>query len=224
MQSIEQITKIIANIMALSAIPSLAITIIKYFYEKNKDTVNRVKNGYMPLYEFFFRERFSKEYVKNEIAILARSSSDSLYDLIRNKGLIDKSLLPFKLVKLLCEYEFYMDIINTGLEYLEAYENSIEDSDPNGELQQILDFKEAIGDHYAYGVVLNKQKDAISFEGVYAEDYISMIENALNRVRELYLEIEKNVFSVIGKPKYLRSSRNTLSKAVNTPGNSVEEM
>lgn len=203
MHSIEEITKIIANIMALSAIPTLGITVAKYFYEKNKDMTNRIKNGYMPLYEFFFREKYSKEYIRNELSVLTRSTGDSLYELIGNKTLVDKSLLPFKLVKLLCEYEFYMDIINTGIEYLLSYEKMIMENDTYDELQDIQALKETISNYYSFGVVTGCPSIEIpSFEGVLAEDYISMINNSLKRVEMLYNEIEKTVFRVIGRPKY----------------------
>lgn len=191
MQTLEQIAKIISYFMTLTAIPTLTISIGRYYYDKRKDGIeDRIKLGYLPLYEYF--------YYKNEITkfrkkiCIATYNPNTLHQVLQKK--VDKSVVPLKLAKLIIQYEIWIEIVETGVQCLNTGRDY---SEENG----LDEFYEKIQNRIYSPIVIDTEErieDEEIMNERFPSDYIDMIEEALKKADSIEEQIEKFVEKKIG--------------------------
>lgn len=123
------IVKFIPVITVVISILTIMVTIIKNSFDKVVE-LNRLKiiNGYLPLYEYFYRfecnERFEKKF---HGSIYINASEDQSLKYILDK--LDKSLLSINLAKLIIEYNFNYESFENYVTLFFSYYDYDEDDD-----------------------------------------------------------------------------------------------
>lgn len=202
--NVDLISKIITSITALTAIPAVCVTILKYFYDKNKDlNEKRLVEVYVPFYKYFIFKKNIEDYKKENKIIPIYTAPVSLINLIRK---CSNNLIPQDLLLLFSKYEFYIDLLENCVESLKGYveddgdlQNELEDAWSDINTEDLLKYriyqieganKDTITDPHLFEVFVEGVTKSIERLNELEEQINQLIEN---KTKGLYSKIDRKI-------------------------------